>query len=110
MKKRLYSSQRAMPAHWPLRWPRYETTPHCAKEWVVLLGNNRSVLLTVLALRKSQRWWRLVGERRTCRCSGARENSSAWWHERPLVALLVLFVVVLPFVTQRIYASDEIKY
>lgn len=33
-----------------------------------------------------------------------------WWHDRALVALLVLFVLVLPFVTQRIYASDEIKY
>jgi hypothetical protein len=33
-----------------------------------------------------------------------------WWHDRALVALLALFVVLLPLVTQRIYASDEIKY
>jgi hypothetical protein len=33
-----------------------------------------------------------------------------WWHDRALVALLALFAVVLPFVTHRIYASDEIQY
>jgi hypothetical protein len=33
-----------------------------------------------------------------------------WWDDRALLALVVLFVVVAPFVTQRIYASDEIKY
>ena len=33
-----------------------------------------------------------------------------WWHDRALVALLVLFGLVAPLVTQRIYASDEIQY
>lgn len=33
-----------------------------------------------------------------------------WWHDRALLALLLLFVVVAPFVTRRIYASDEIEY
>lgn len=33
-----------------------------------------------------------------------------WWHDRALVALLTLFALVAPFVTHRIYASDEIQY
>jgi Dolichyl-phosphate-mannose-protein mannosyltransferase len=33
-----------------------------------------------------------------------------WWHDRALVALLVLFGVLAPLVTHRIYASDEIQY
>lgn len=33
-----------------------------------------------------------------------------WWHDRGLVGLVALFIVLLPLVTQRIYASDEIKY
>lgn len=36
--------------------------------------------------------------------------TTRWWHDRALVALLVLFAVVAPFVTHRIYASDEIQY
>lgn len=40
----------------------------------------------------------------------ARSQATRWWRRRPLVALIVLFVVVAPFVTQRIYASDEIEY
>jgi hypothetical protein len=33
-----------------------------------------------------------------------------WRRDRGLLALLVLFVVLAPLVTQRIYASDEIQY
>ncbi len=44
------------------------------------------------------------------RFSGEREGVQRWWHDRALVALLVLFAVVVPFVTHRIYASDEIEY
>lgn len=40
----------------------------------------------------------------------AREGVQRWWHDRALMALLALFVVVAPFVTHRIYASDEIEY
>ncbi|HYO49017.1 MAG TPA: glycosyltransferase family 39 protein, partial [Chloroflexia bacterium] len=39
-----------------------------------------------------------------------RSAARRWWHDRPLVALLALFVVVAPLVTSRIYASDEIQY
>jgi hypothetical protein len=39
-----------------------------------------------------------------------RDVTARWWHDRALVALLALFAVVLPFVTHRIYASDEIQY
>jgi hypothetical protein len=37
-------------------------------------------------------------------------HAPRWWHDHGLVGLLALFVVLLPLVTQRIYASDEIKY
>ena len=40
----------------------------------------------------------------------ATNARARWWNDRALLSLLVLFVVVMPFVTQRIYASDEIKY
>lgn len=40
----------------------------------------------------------------------SRDVTERWWHDRALVALLALFAVVLPFVTHRIYASDEIQY
>jgi hypothetical protein len=33
-----------------------------------------------------------------------------WWHDRALLALVGLFVVLAPLVTHRIYASDEIQY
>jgi hypothetical protein len=33
-----------------------------------------------------------------------------WWRDRGLVGLLVVFVLLAPLITQRIYASDEIKY
>ncbi|HEX8221193.1 MAG TPA: glycosyltransferase family 39 protein [Chloroflexia bacterium] len=38
------------------------------------------------------------------------EAAGRWWHDRALVALLVLFGMVAPLVTHRIYASDEIQY
>jgi hypothetical protein len=39
------------------------------------------------------------------------EGGVAWWkRDKPLLALLALFVVFAPLVTQRIYASDEIQY
>lgn len=39
-----------------------------------------------------------------------KEKVRRWWHDRGLVGLLALFVLLAPLVTQRIYASDEIKY
>ncbi|HYP39525.1 MAG TPA: glycosyltransferase family 39 protein [Chloroflexia bacterium] len=39
-----------------------------------------------------------------------RSAARRWWHDRALVALVTLFVVVAPLVTSRIYASDEIQY
>ncbi|HEX8231050.1 MAG TPA: glycosyltransferase family 39 protein [Chloroflexia bacterium] len=40
----------------------------------------------------------------------SRDTTARWWDDRALVALLVLFAVVAPFATHRIYASDEIQY
>ena len=37
-------------------------------------------------------------------------TTTRWWRDKPLLALLALFVVLAPLVTQRIYASDEIEY
>jgi Gpi18-like mannosyltransferase len=42
--------------------------------------------------------------------TASREATGHWWHDRALVALLVLFGIVAPLVTHRIYASDEIQY
>ena len=39
-----------------------------------------------------------------------RVTDTHWWHDRALLGLLLLFVVLAPLVTQRIYASDEIQY
>lgn len=38
------------------------------------------------------------------------KESPRWWHDRTLLALLGLFVLLAPLVTYRIYASDEIQY
>ncbi|HET9494999.1 MAG TPA: glycosyltransferase family 39 protein [Chloroflexia bacterium] len=45
----------------------------------------------------------VAGEQITARKAG-------WWKDRGLVGLLVIFAVLAPLITQRIYASDEIKY
>jgi hypothetical protein len=42
--------------------------------------------------------------------SQERATARRWWHDRGLVGLLILFVLMAPLVTRRIYASDEIKY
>ncbi|HYP19629.1 MAG TPA: glycosyltransferase family 39 protein [Chloroflexia bacterium] len=47
---------------------------------------------------------------RTVPIAESREVSGHWWHDRALVALLVLFGIIAPLVTHRIYASDEIQY
>lgn len=47
---------------------------------------------------------------RTVPIAESREVAGHWWHDRALVALLVLFGLVAPLVTHRIYASDEIQY
>jgi hypothetical protein len=39
-----------------------------------------------------------------------RLPAKRWWHDRALLALIVLFVALAPLVTHRIYASDEIQY
>src|SRR5437867_3350791 len=38
------------------------------------------------------------------------DQPARWWRDRPLLALLILFVALAPLVTHRIYASDEIEY